>query len=190
MEELAVRTEAAPAPLVWRAGWRGRFAAAVFGGLFVMLVERPDGGTLTASSPDALFFAVWTSLVAAWVCCRLALWRVTADQDGVHVRRMWTVRLIPWSVIRRVELRHDGLLEFVVPEGEPMAGLFLPPWAGRLFRRSGEGVRAADVLTVLAHAPRLRPRGRADRASTGPALARRALPLAVVLYAVAELLHK
>ncbi|WP_437074629.1 hypothetical protein [Streptomyces sp. enrichment culture] len=190
MQELAARMETPSAPVVWRAGWGGRLAAAVFCGLFVAFVDRPDGGTLTTSRPGALFFAVWTSLVAAWVCCRLALWRVTADHDGVHLRGMWTVRLIPWSKIGRVELRNDGLLEFVVRDGEPMGGLFLPAWAGRLLRRSSRGTRTADVLTVLAHHAELRPTSSATPATKGSAFAGRALPMAAVLYAVTELLHR
>ncbi|MCZ9347593.1 PH domain-containing protein, partial [Streptomyces sp. TRM76130] len=86
-----------------------------------------------------MFFAVWTSLVAGWLCCRLGLWRLTADRDGVHIRRMWTVTFLPWSKIERVELRRDGMLEFVGPTRTPLAGLFLPSWADSPARRRGAG---------------------------------------------------
>ncbi|WP_158102104.1 PH domain-containing protein [Streptomyces glaucescens] len=153
-------------------------------------VDRPDGGTLTGARSGALFFAVWTSLVAAWLCCRLGLWRVTADQDGVHIRRMWRVAFVPWSAIGRVELRHDGLLELVGSEATPMGGLFLPSWAGRLIRRPGAGARAAKVLTGMARDAALRPVAPAGRTVTGSAFAPRALPLAAVLFAVTEYLHR
>jgi hypothetical protein len=70
-----------------------------------------------------------------------------------------------------------------------LAGLFLPPWAGRLVRRSGAGVRAAEVLTEMARDADLRPPASAGRAVTGSAFASRALPLAVLLYVVTECLH-
>ncbi len=173
-------------PLVWRAGWPGWIAAAGAGMLFVAFVDRPPGASLAHPQPGALLFAVWTSVVAAWLCCRLCLWRITADRDGVYIRRLWTVKYLPWSVIGRVELRNDGLLEFFGPGVEPMAGLFMPPWGSRLSGHRGTGVRAADMLTVLALHAELRPRAQADRTLTGVAFARWALPLAVVLHVVAD----
>lgn len=100
-------------PYVWRAGWPARVAAAGACLLFVVLAERPHGGTPADPRPGAVFFAVWTSLVVGWLCCRVGLWRTTADRDGAHIRRMWAVTFLPWSEIGRAELRRDGLLEFV-----------------------------------------------------------------------------
>lgn len=184
--ELAAGLEAPSAPLVWRAGWPGRIAATGAGVLFVALVDRPPGVSLAHPQPGALLFAVWTSVVAAWLCCRLCLWRITADRDGVYIRRLWQVKHLPWSVIGRVELRNDGLLEFFGAGVEPMAGLFAPPWASRLSGDRGSGVRAADMLTVLALHADLRPRAQAGRTLTGSAFVWWALPLAVVLHVVAE----
>ncbi|CAL9467669.1 hypothetical protein SUDANB6_02771 [Streptomyces sp. enrichment culture] len=158
--------------------------------LFVGFVERPSGGVLADPRPGAVFFAVWTSLVAGWVCCRVGLWRLTADRDGVHIRRMWTVAFLPWSRIERVELRHDGLLEFVGAREAPLAGLFPPPWAGRPARRRGAGARAAQVLTEMARSADARPPDRAGRAATGSAFAPWAVPLAIVLFAAAEYVHR
>lgn len=184
--DLAAGLEAPSAPLVWGAGWPGRIAAAGAGVLFVVLVDHPPGVSLTHPQPGELLFAVWTSLVAAWLCCRLCLWRITADRDGVYIRRLWTVQHLPWSVIGRVELRNDGLLEFFGAKVEPMAGLFAPPSASRLSGLRGTGVRAADMLTVLVLNADLRPRAQADRTLTGVAFARWALPLVVVLHVVAD----
>lgn len=177
-------------PQVWRAGWPARVAAAVSCLLFLAFVERPAGGTLADLRPGAVFFAAWTSLVAGWLCCRVGLWRVTADRDGVHIRRMWTVTFLPWSRIRRVELRRDGLLEFVGATETPLAGLFLPSWADGLTGRRGAGSRAAQRLTEMARNADLRPRARAGRAATGSAFVSRALPLAIALFAVAEWTHR
>ena len=183
-------TAGPPEPYVWRAGWPARVAAAGSCLLFVVLAERPHGGTLADPRPGAVFFAAWTSLVAGWLCCRVGLWRITADRDGVHIRRMWAVTFLPWSRIGRAELRRDGLLEFVGATEIPLAGLFAPSWADRLARRRGAGVRAAQVLTEMARSPDLRPQVRAGRAATGSAFAPRALPLAVAVFAAAECIHR
>jgi hypothetical protein len=189
-DELAAVLKPPSAPLVWRARWPGRLTAIGSCVLFVTCVDRPPGGSLADPEPGPLFFAVWTSLVAAWLCCRLYLWRITADRDGVYIRRMWRVKYVSWSVIRRVELRHDGLLEFFGPGVEPMAGLFIPPWASRPGCRASTGAVAADTLTVMAQHARLRPLAQADRTMPGTAYARWALPLAAVLFAMADYLHR
>ncbi|MFE1036712.1 hypothetical protein ACFW40_33085 [Streptomyces sp. NPDC058807] len=173
-------------PRVWRAGWLARVAAAGTCLSFVTFVERPAGGTLADPQPGTLFFAVWTSLVAGWLCCRVGLWRLAADRDGVHIRRMWTVTFLPWSKIGRVELRRDGLLEFSGTTEFPLAGLFVPSWADRLMGRRRAGDRAAQLLTEMARSPDTRPQARAGRATTGSAFALRALPLAGALFAAAE----
>lgn len=183
-------TEGPAEPHVWRAGRLARAAAAGTCLLFLAFVERPSGGTLADPRPGAVFFAAWTSLVAGWLCCRVGLWRLTADRDGVHIRRMWTVTFLPWSKIGRVELRRDGLLEFSGATEIPLAGLFLPSWADRLMGRRGTGARAAQVLTEMARSADLRPQTRAGRAATGSAFAPRALPLAVALYAAAEWINR
>lgn len=112
----------------------GRLASLVWCLSFVAMTDRPDGASLAHPEPGDLFFAAWTSLVAAWIMCRFSMWRITADRSGVYVRRMWSTRFIAWSVIGRVVLRRDGLLEFLGPQESPMAGLFLPPWLARLSR--------------------------------------------------------
>lgn len=149
-----------------------------------------SGGTPADPQPGAVFFAVWTSLVAGWLCCRLGLWRLTADRDGVHIRRMWTVTFLPWSRIERVELRRDGSLEFVGPTRAPLAGLFPPSWADGPTRRRGAGSRAAQALTRMARSADTRPTARAGRAATGSAFAFRAVPLAIALCLAAEYLHR
>ncbi|MFI2369403.1 hypothetical protein [Streptomyces sp. NPDC018833] len=158
--------------------------------MFVAFVDRPAGGVLADPQPGSLVFAGWTSVVAAWVCCRLGMWRVAADREGVHVRRFWAVRCIPWSAIGHVELRRDGFLGFSGPEAEVLAGSFLPPWANRLLRRTSHGSHVADTLTVLSRHPELRPQGQAVRAVTGVAFVWWVLPLAVVLFAATEILHR
>ncbi|MER6618535.1 PH domain-containing protein [Streptomyces xantholiticus] len=160
VEELAADMEAAPVPLVWRASLPGRGAAVGWCAVFVAFVNRPAGGVLTDPQPGSLVFSALTSVVAAWVCCRLGMWRVAADREGVHVRRFRAVRCIPWSAIGHVELRRDGFLGFSGPETEALAGSFLPPWANRLLRRTSHGTHVADTLTVLARHPELRPQAR------------------------------
>ncbi|MFJ8667613.1 hypothetical protein [Streptomyces sp. NPDC093600] len=187
--ESAARVEAPAAPIVWRAGLPGRVTAVGWCVAFVAFVDRPVGGVLAEPQPSVSFFAAWSSVVAAWVCCRLGMWRIVADQKGVHVRRFWAVRCMPWLMISHVELRRDGFLGFVGPGTESLAGSFLPPWASRLLRRSNRGRNAADTLTVLARHSDLRPQGRAGRL-TGVAFVWRSLPLAVVLFAAAEVLHR
>ncbi|MFI9603015.1 PH domain-containing protein [Streptomyces sp. NPDC052043] len=189
VEELAGVMTAPEAPLVWGAGWGGKVASAVVCAVFVLLAEHPDGGSLAHPRPGGLFFAVWSSLCMGWACCMLALWRVTADRDGVYIRRLWSTRLLPWSTITRVEMRHDGQLEFFGRHTpEPMAGLFAPPWLSRAVR-SDRGSRAADTLSAMALHSDLRPTARVERGAIGTGIARWAVLLAVVLYLAGELLH-
>ncbi|AKZ53290.1 hypothetical protein SAM23877_0241 [Streptomyces ambofaciens ATCC 23877] len=117
---------------MWRAGWLARVAAAKSCLWFPAFVERPARGMMAAPRPGAVLFAAWPSLVAGWLCCRVGLWRLIADRDGVHLRRMWTVTFLPLSKIGRVELRRDGLLEFLGATQTPLAALFPPAWADRL----------------------------------------------------------
>ncbi|MFH9981174.1 hypothetical protein ACH4ND_18350 [Streptomyces sp. NPDC017179] len=188
VEELAGAMTAPQAPLVWRAGWRGKAAAAVVCALFVTLAEHPAGAGLAHPRPGDLLFAVWSSLFMGWVICVLALWRVTADQDGVYIRRLWSARLLPWSTITRVEMRHDGQLEFFGRHTpEPLAGLFAPPWMGRV-ARSGRGSRAADTLSAMALHDDLRPAVRVERRPARTGFAPWIVLLGVVLYLAVEFL--
>jgi hypothetical protein len=52
-----------------------------------VLLDFLTAAGLVHLAAGILFFAVWTSLVAAYLCCHLGLWRVTADQNSVHMRR-------------------------------------------------------------------------------------------------------
>ncbi|MFF8382929.1 hypothetical protein [Streptomyces kanasensis] len=152
-------------------------------------VHRPVGAGLARPEAGAFLFAVWTSLVLAWVVCRLALWRVTADRDGIHVRRMWSTRFLAWPVVGRVELRHDGLLEFFGPRGSTLAGTFAPPWLSRLTRRDCAGRQAADLLTAMSLHPHLRPAGQVSRRSARAGFVRWAVPLAVLVHSAPLLLR-
>lgn len=110
------------------------------------------------------------------------MWRITADRSGVYLRRMWSTRFIAWSVIGRVEIRRDGLLEFIGPQRAPVAGLFMPPWLARLLRRPGTGGLTADTLTAMARHSHLRPAAQDPRPAGGLAFVRWAVPSAVILY--------
>ncbi|MFF9125898.1 PH domain-containing protein [Streptomyces sp. NPDC014889] len=188
VEELAGVMTAPQAPLVWRAGWRGKATAAILCAVFVLLADHQDVGSLAHPRPGGLISAVWSSLFVGWVCCWLALWRVTADRDGVYIRRLLSTRFLPWSRIGRVELRQDGQLEFFGQSPEPMTGLFAPPWLSRVTRRPGTGGRAADTLTVMALHGDLRPTERAERAQIRGGLARWAVLLGVGVYLAVEFL--
>ncbi|MBQ0826418.1 PH domain-containing protein [Streptomyces tagetis] len=180
--ELAAVLEAPAAPLTWRAGWRGKALGAVLCLGFVTLSAYPEGASLAEPRPSALVFALWTPFALAWFSCRVGIWRITADRDGVHLRRMWRTRLLSWSEIRHVELRHDGSLEFFGPDTpEPMAGLFAPPWLAR--RTGGTGAEAADLITVMAEHPRLRPAGQSRPV---PGFARWVLLLAAVIFVIGQ----
>ncbi|PZH21038.1 hypothetical protein C1I97_00520 [Streptomyces sp. NTH33] len=181
-------------PLVWGAGWGARATAAVWCVVFVVLADLPAGASLAHPQPGPLISALWSSLIVGWLCSWLALWRITADRDGVYIRRLWSTRFLSWSTISRVEMRHDGQLEFFGPERpgkEPMVGLFSPPWLSRVVRRSGRrGLAAADTLTAMARHSHLRPTAQAERALIGSGLARWAVALAAGLYVAAAFLHR
>ncbi|MEF9905833.1 hypothetical protein [Streptomyces sp. P9-A2] len=191
VERLAGTMSAPEAPLVWGAGWGARGTAAVWCVMFVAVADHPAEAALAHPQPVASIFALWCSLVVGWICSWLALWRITADRDGVHIRRLWSTRFLSWSTISRVEMRHDGQLEFFGPEKEPMAGLFSPPWLSRVLRRSGgRGQTAADMLSAMVRHSRLRPTAQAERALIGSGLVRWAVALAVGLYGAAAFLHR
>ncbi|GAA3619495.1 PH domain-containing protein [Streptomyces chitinivorans] len=126
---------------------------------------------------------MWAALVWAWLCCRMALWRITADADGVRMRRWLRPRRLPWDRIHTVEHRRDGALEFVAADGErAIAGAFAPPALLRPLRLSATRRRAADRLALMARHPELRP----PRAATGrevglPLLVWSAVPLGLLV---------
>ncbi|WP_284574602.1 hypothetical protein [Streptomyces sp. 2P-4] len=177
-------------PLVWRAGSTARIAAALWCAVFVVSTVPPAGGSLADPSAGGLVAAAWTSLVAGWVACRLALWRITADGDGIRFNRMWSTAVMPWSAISHAEARRDGFLEFVGPAGEPMGGLFRPPWLSRLLGRPDDAGEAADTLTALALHPWLRPSVRVGRTLTDTPYARWAVPLGILLCIARDLVHR
>ncbi|WP_073951504.1 PH domain-containing protein [Streptomyces kebangsaanensis] len=190
VERLAGTMAAPEVPLVWGAGWGARVTAAVWCVVVVVVADHPAEAGLAHPRPGPLV----SSLVAGWICSWLALWRITADRDGVYIRRLWSTRFLPWSTISRVEMRHDGQLEFFgpgKPGKEPMAGLFSPPWLSRVLRRSdGRGQAAADTLTAMVRHGRLRPTVQAERALIGSGLVRWAVVLAAGLYGAAAFLHR
>ncbi|MFI2431462.1 hypothetical protein [Streptomyces sp. NPDC018693] len=188
VEELAGTMTAPAEPLRWRAGWGGRIAGVLWCALFIWATEPSEA----PKGAVALLFASWTSLVAGFVFCRLAMWRVTADRDGVFLRRFFSSVFLSWSVISRVELRKDGMLEFFGPGSarEPMGGFFQPPWLARITRLPGVGGQVADTLTAMAGHEHLRPTAQADPPAAGRAFIWWAVPLATVLYGAPLLLTR
>ncbi|MFI2211296.1 PH domain-containing protein [Streptomyces sp. NPDC020141] len=182
VERLAATTAAPSEPLVRGATWRARTAAVVAALLFVVTVERPAGAGLAHPRPGDLFFAVWTSLFVAWLLCRLALWRVVADREGIHLRGLWSVRSLPWAAIGRVELRGDGRLDLISREPVAPAGCFAPLWLTRVVRAPGIGGPTADMLTAMAGHGGLRPTAGAGRRERGRGYVRWVIPLAAVLH--------
>ncbi|MGK5497684.1 PH domain-containing protein [Streptomyces sp. URMC 125] len=160
LAELLPRTPSATGPLVLRAGWGGRAAGAAFVAGMLLWGMEPGSG----QSPGDWIVLVWAALVWAWLCCRMALWRITADAGGVQVRRWLGPQRLPWDRIRTVEHRRDGALEFEAADGERViAGAFAPPALQRLLRLPVTGQRVADRLVLMARHPELRP----PRAATG-----------------------
>jgi hypothetical protein len=167
LADMAARMSAPSAPLSWGPGWAGRCMAAAWFVLAVTFGPRPYQEGLVEPSPGDWLFLAWAALVWSWIFCRLALWRITADRSGVWVRRFWSVKHIPWDVIRRVDLRHDGTLELVGRHPELMAGTFAPLWSRRALRLSGSGEAVADTLTLMAQDSRLRPEADVELALRG-----------------------
>ncbi|SEQ52084.1 PH domain-containing protein [Streptomyces radiopugnans] len=182
LAELLPHMPPADGPVVLRAGWGGRAAGAAFAAGMLLRGAEPGSG----ESPGDWIVLVWAALVWAWLCCRMALWRIVADADGVLVRRWLRPRRLPWDRIRTVEHRRDGALEFGTADGERViAGAFAPP-ALRLLLRSlrlpATGRRAADRLALMVRQPALRP----PRAATGreaglPLLVWSAVPLGLLV---------
>ncbi|WP_410537125.1 PH domain-containing protein [Streptomyces sp. KL2] len=179
LAELLPHMPPANGPVVLRAGWGGRAAGAAFAAGMLLWGAEPGSG----ESPGDWIARVWAALVWAWLCCRMALWRITADADGVLVRRWLGPRRLPWGWIRTVEHRRDGALEFGMADGERViAGAFAPPALRRLLRLPATGQRAADRLALMARHPALRP----PRAATGrgaglPLLVWSAVPLGLLV---------
>lgn len=163
LDALARETAPPPTPPSWRAGRGGRVLAVLWGAQFLWFVVRPAAEEEARATPGDWIFLFWASLVATWVGCRLGMWRVTAGRSGVWIRRFRTVVFLPWQEISRVDMRRDGLLEFFDGHRQPMAGLYGPAWLNRILRRPDAGQRTADLLTVMARHPRLRPGTDPDR---------------------------
>jgi len=190
VETLAEVMTAPEAPLVWGAGWRGKATAAALAVMLVLIDYRPYGASLAHPQWGPLLRALWGWLVIAVPCCWLTLWRITADRDGVYIRRMWATRFLPWARINHVEMRPDAQLGFIGPVKEPkVAGLFAPPWLSRVTSRFDTGTQAADTLTAMAQHSHLRPTTQARQALTTGGIARWAVLLAPVLFIAAGFLH-
>lgn len=172
------------APPRWHAGWGGRVLAVLWGVQFLWFVVRPVIETKAENTPGDRISLLWTSLVATWVACRVGMWRVSAGRSGVWIRRFWTVTFLPWQQISRVDMRRDGLLDFFDGHKQPMAGLYGPAWLNRVLGRPDAGQRTADILTVMARHPHLRPGTDPDRRLRGrPFAVWSPLPLSVIALA-------
>ncbi|MFJ5213399.1 hypothetical protein ACIP98_01645 [Streptomyces sp. NPDC088354] len=89
----------------------------------------------------------------------LIRWRVTADADGLWVRRSWRTRHVPWSEVTRVDRTSGG--DLVVRRTNGLDDLRLgsvgdPRWE-RLRGRPSPATRAAAELTAMIRDPELRP---------------------------------
>ncbi|MCC9706664.1 hypothetical protein E4N62_16130 [Streptomyces sp. MNU76] len=165
---LLARESAPPAaPPSWRAGRGGRALAVLWCAQFLWFVVRPGVEERTGTTPGDWISLGWATMFATWMACRLGMWRVSAGHSGVWIRRFWTVRFLPWQQLSRVDMRRDGLLEFFDGHRQPMAGLYGPAWLNRILGRPDTGQETADVLTVMARHPRLRPVTDPDRRLRG-----------------------
>ncbi|MFB8775660.1 PH domain-containing protein [Streptomyces broussonetiae] len=170
----------APAPLVAGASWFMRCVAVALTGVYLLWGIEPDA-SLSGSN---WFFVIWGPAVWAWFGSRLALARVGADGAGVWVRGFLGVRRIGWDDLRAVEPRNEGVLEFATGDGPTLrAGAFVPPVLCRVPGVPATAQRTADVLTLMARYPELRPNRAAARRELGPPMVLWALG-ALVLVAV------
>ncbi|MCF4139451.1 hypothetical protein L1856_25790 [Streptomyces sp. Tue 6430] len=183
---LAREATAPPAPPCWRAGRGGRLLAVLWGAHFLWFVAGPAVGRNAGNSFGDWIFLGWATLVAMWMTCRTGMWRVCAGRSGVWITRFRTVMFLPWEEISRVDMRRDGLLEFFAGPRQVLAGLYAPARLTRMFGRPDAGQRTADVLTVMARHPHLRPETDPDRRLSGPPFAVWS-PLALCALALAAL---
>jgi hypothetical protein len=184
---LAQETAPPAAPPSWRAGRGGRVLAILWCGQFLWFVVRPVVEEKADSTPGDWIFLGWATLVATWMACRLGMWRVTAGRSGVWIRRFRTVTFLPWQQVSRVDMRRDGLLEFFDGHAQPTAGLYGPAWLNRILGRPAAGQGAADILTIMARHPRLRPGTDPDRRLRGTPFAVWS-PLALGIVALTSLI--
>ncbi|MFJ4849146.1 hypothetical protein [Streptomyces sp. NPDC088733] len=89
----------------------------------------------------------------------LIRWRITADADGLWIRRYWKSRLVPWAEVSRVDRTSGG--DLVVRRTKGLDDLRLdnvssPRWE-RLRRRPSPATHAAAELTAMVRHPELRP---------------------------------
>ncbi|MBQ1089472.1 hypothetical protein [Streptomyces sp. B93] len=156
----------APAPLAVGASWfmRGLAVALTVG--YLLWGVEPEASRW---GYDDWFFLVWGLVVWAWLGSRLALARIGADAAGVWVRGFLGVRRIGWDELRGVEPGNEGVLEFATGDGPTLrAGAFVPPVLHRLPGVPATAQRTADLLTLMARYPELRPTRAATRRELGP----------------------
>jgi hypothetical protein len=124
-------------------------------------------------SPGDWIALAWGVSFWAYLSSRLAMWRVVADRDGVWVRGFLWVRHLSWDGVRLVELRRDGVLEFWGrgDEDAVRAGAFVPPVVYHRLRIRTAGPRLADLFTLMARHPELRPFRTARDGELGPPMA-------------------
>ncbi len=158
-------------PVVWRARWGGTLTAALLMGQIIRYSGRAEPfapgvrGVL-----EWLFLQAGVTLIWAWFACAVGNWGVVAHRPGIWVRRAGPTRHVDWERIERVDVGRFGRLDVrLKDQDEPwlVAGFFLPPVVCRVLRLRDGAQEAADLLTVLALHPELRPRGGAGHRRLG-----------------------
>lgn len=158
-------------PVVWRARWGGLLVAALLLGKTVHYSRLAE-----PLAPGVRGVLEWLLLQAGvtlvWACfaCAVGNWGVVAHRPGIWVRRAGSTRHVDWERIERVDVGRFGRLGIrLKDQDEPwlVAGFFLPPALCRALRLRDGAQEAADLLTVLALHPELRPRGGAGHRRLG-----------------------
>ncbi|MDK1475466.1 hypothetical protein QNO07_18920 [Streptomyces sp. 549] len=182
--------------VAWRARWGGWLVAALL--LWHTVRFARDAEPLALGFWSVLgwaAFQVGVCLIWAFMACAVGHWGVAAHRPGVWVRGPGASRHVDWDRIEGVGVTDHGRLEMKLRKDpdDPDAdrwlavGFFVPPVLCRFLRRRDTAQEAADLLTVMANHPELRPlRGAGHRKLGQPWVL---LPAAAVwLYAVYTML--
>ncbi|MFD3453786.1 PH domain-containing protein [Streptomyces sp. NPDC058691] len=154
--EAAAALRSGAGPVRWRSGPVSRIA-----GVLVLM-----GLAAVLASHDYLGDSWWhwtLWLAGCWMfgadAVGLIMWRITADADGLRLRRHLRTRHVPWAEVTRVVTTPSGDMAFRRANGLDdirWDGVTIPSWE-RALRRPSPATRAAAELTAMIRDPGLRP---------------------------------
>jgi hypothetical protein len=144
----------------WQAGPVARCVAAVFGIAVIALLGVLASEVSSWWHSGYLWLIGLNAVISAH---RMLSWRVTADPAGLHVRKHWRTRLLPWTDVTSAVYTARGGLTLSCRPGVAHVSLGTVgfPALERGLNRPSRAARAAVEISAMVQEPNLRPKDNA-----------------------------